>query len=43
MGFPDHRTLNVVLTTLLVAGVGIIVYRAWPIILVFYSLSFSPT
>lgn len=35
MGFPDHRTLNVVLTTLLVAGVGIVVYRAWPIILVF--------
>jgi predicted PurR-regulated permease PerM len=35
MGFPDHRTLNVVLTTLLVAGVGVVVYRAWPIILVF--------
>ncbi len=35
MGFPDHRTLNVVLTTLLVACVCILVYRAWPIILIF--------
>jgi predicted PurR-regulated permease PerM len=35
MGFPDHRTLNVVLTTLLVACGCVLVYRAWPIILVF--------
>ena len=35
MGFPDHRTLNVVLTTLLVAGVCILAYKASPIILVF--------
>jgi len=34
-GFPDHRTLNVVLTTLLVAMVCILVYRAWQIILIF--------
>lgn len=35
MGFPDHRTLNVVLTTLLVAIVCILVYSAWGIILLF--------
>jgi predicted PurR-regulated permease PerM len=35
MGFPDHRTLNVVLTTLLVAIVCILVYCAWGIILLF--------
>jgi predicted PurR-regulated permease PerM len=35
MGFPDHRTLNVVLTTLLVACVCILVYKAWPIVLIF--------
>jgi len=35
MGFPEHRTLNIVLTTLLVAGVCILAYKAWPIILVF--------
>ena len=35
MRFPDHRTLNVLLTALLVAGVGIVVYSAWPILLLF--------
>lgn len=35
MGFPDHRTLNVVLTILLVAIVCFLVYNAWGIILLF--------
>lgn len=35
MGFPDHRTLNVVLTVLLVALIGDIVYSARRILLLF--------
>jgi predicted PurR-regulated permease PerM len=35
MGFPDHRTLNVLLTVLLVALVGGIVYSARRILLLF--------
>ena len=35
MRFPDHRTVNILLTTLLVAIVCVLLYRAWQIILLF--------